>query len=201
MQRSRMALKAGVPYTSDARRMVWATASARERVGGAHQAGERQGVPRKRLAFAFMAHHMHGQECGHRQPASPAGARGAPKAQQLCSHQPASPPLPPTGVRVGEAVGVHGAHLEASHTLLHGVNQAAGGGHQGHGAVLQRGGRSGAGGEGARKWLALGLQRVQHRQCCWLCGLCRQLTAAEMHGECRGQPNGAAGTPAWRAAG
>lgn len=28
MQRSRMALKAGEPYTSDARRMVWATASA-----------------------------------------------------------------------------------------------------------------------------------------------------------------------------
>lgn len=148
MQRSRMALKEGVPYTSDARRMVWATASARERVGGAHQEGERRGVSCKRSGL-WCIHdlpHALGWNAGTAslQALQTSGEHPSPAAVQSPT---SSPPLPPTGVRVGEAVGVHGAHLEASHTLLHSVNQAAGGGHQGHGAVLQRGVQGGAGQE------------------------------------------------------
>lgn len=94
-----------------------------------------------------------------------------------------------TGIGLGQGVGVHGAHLEAGHALLDGVHQAAGGGHQGHGAVLQqdRGGRSGLGAWRGRQWAAHSLSE-QARPC--QLHPAGEMTGLQLHG-----------LPAWRAAG
>ena len=113
--------------------------------------------------------------------------------------------------RVGgvQAVGVERAHLEAGHALLDRVHQAAGGGHQGHGAVLDGGGAGGGrggggcGGDAAREGALGGQPAARRGQAArqaggpagrWTCGCWLAAAAAPAS-----QPPRRA--PAWRAAG